>query len=412
VGGWLDGYVDGMLALAEHLDCETRTIIGPWGHYRPATGVPGPTLDHLDLLARWFGHHLRGDDNGVMDLPPLTVFARGAPPYDTEIVSGRWRSEAGWPAHQGRSELKLSDLDHGPVQWSGPQWVGAHAPFWDLAGFTSTDSSEDDSVSMHFTTRPLRDDLEILGTPVVRARVTTDRPVGLLAARLVAVDPDGVGHLISRASRNLVVPVDLSTPVPPTPGEPIDLELALRATSGLIPKGWRLRLSLSGADFSVVWPPPENFTLTVDAARSTLILPLAKPGSETRALDIPASAPPPDAPITWSREVTEWEVIATAGGHTLRRWRGGTASMPERVALDYDTDQNWTVTVLDQEPLVEARTEARTALSREGWSVETIGSIQIVAGTAFEVRVELSAKHDENEIFHRVWEESIPRQWV
>jgi hypothetical protein len=86
--------------------------------------------------------------------------------------------------------------------------------------------------------------------------------------------------------------------------------------------------------------------------------------------------------------------------------------MPERVALDYDTDQNWTVRVLDQEPLVEARTEARTALSREGWSVETIGSIQIVAGTAFEVRVELSAKHDENEIFHRVWEESIPRQWV
>jgi len=44
IGGWLDGYVDGMLALAEHLTCPTRTVIGPWGHYRPATGLPAPTL--------------------------------------------------------------------------------------------------------------------------------------------------------------------------------------------------------------------------------------------------------------------------------------------------------------------------------------------------------------------------------
>ncbi len=69
IGGWLDGYVDGMLALSEHLTCPTRTVIGPWGHRRPATGVPRPTFDHLDLLARWFGHHLRGDSNGVMEMP-------------------------------------------------------------------------------------------------------------------------------------------------------------------------------------------------------------------------------------------------------------------------------------------------------------------------------------------------------
>src|SRR5680860_1087290 len=28
IGGWLDGYVDGMLAMAEHLTCPTRTVIG------------------------------------------------------------------------------------------------------------------------------------------------------------------------------------------------------------------------------------------------------------------------------------------------------------------------------------------------------------------------------------------------
>ena len=412
VGGWLDGYVDGMLALAQNLKCETRTIIGPWGHYRPATGVPEPTLDHLDLLARWFGHHLRGDDNGVMDMPSLTVFARGAPPYDGDVVPGRWRLEAGWPANDQLRVLKLADLDHGPLRWSGPQWVGSHAPFWDRAGLPGADSSEDDALSMHFTTAPLTEDLEILGAPVLRARVTTDQPVGLIAARLLAVDLAGVGHLICRASRNLTFPDDLSTPVRPTPDEPVDLDLHLPATSASIPKGWRLRLSLAGADFPVVWPPPQRFTLTVDPRKSSLTLPLAKPDAESRSLDIPASPPPPPAPITWAREVSDWAVTADAGTHTLFRRRGGTASMPERAGLTYQTDQHWTVTVLDEEPVIEARTEARVALARDEWSVETIGSIEITGGDAFEIRVELAASHDGNEVFHRVWEESIPRRWV
>ncbi len=117
---------------------------------------------------------------------------------------------------------------------------------------------------------------------MVTVTVSTDREVGLVAARLVAVDPDGRGHLICRGSRNLVFPRDLTSPVPPVPGEPLEVTFPLLATSAVIPAGWRLRLALAGADFPVVWPPRERFTLTLDPARSSLSLPVVDQQARVR----------------------------------------------------------------------------------------------------------------------------------
>lgn len=413
IGGWLDGYVDGMVALAEHLTCETRTVIGPWGHYRPATGVPTPTLDHLELLARWFGFHLRGDDNDVMDLAPVTAFIRDTPPLDGDEVSGKWRAEAGWPAHDSTLSITLGDLAHESLQWSGPQWVGSHAPFWDRGGFPSNDSTPDDTVSMNFTTDPLPEQIEILGSPVVTARLTTSRECGLLAARLIAVDPDGVGHLICRGSRNLRFPADLSTPVPPVPGESMTITFSLLATSVSIPVGWRLRLAMAGADFPVVWPPAERFTLDLDAASSTLDLPLVTKPSEDRVIEIPMAPAYRGAPVESLRDISEWTVSADVGSHTLRRVRGSTDHMPGRADLTYRSDQWWTVTVDDEDPAsMRLATEASVALHRPGWSVESRGRIEIEGGPSFETRVELVAVHDNVEIFRRTWKERIPRIWA
>lgn len=414
IGGWLDGYVDGMLALAEHLSCETRTVIGPWGHYRPATGVPAPTLDHLDLLERWFGHHLRSDDNGVMqDLAPVTVFVRTSPPHDGEFVAGVWRAESRWPAHDAERRLVLADLDHDRTEWSGPQWVGSHAPFWDRGGFPSHDSGPDDSVSMSFTTAPLDEPLEILGSPQVTVRVTTDHPFGLLAARLVMVDPEGRGHLICRGSRNLAFPDDLSSPRAPEPGSPMNLTFRLLATSAVVPAGWRIRLALAGADFPVVWPPPGMFTLRVDPEGSALQLPIVSSRRQDRVRDIPMAPEPPPAPVTSLRSVSEWEVTADGDSRTFRRLRGDTDRLPERSNLTCESDQWWTVTVRDDDPAsMRLVTEARVALSRPGWSVETRGRIEMAGGSMIETVVELVALRDEAEVFRRRWEQSVQREWA
>lgn len=407
VGGWLDGYVDGMVELSSVLGCPTRTIVGPWGHFRPATGVPAPTLDHYDLMFRWFAHHLRGDDNRLMeDLAPITYFERAAPPYDVDRVVGVWRQLEAWPGTEGSVEHPLSEMVHGDLDWSGPQWVGSHAPFWDRGGFPSGDSRADDDASMCFETAPMPADLVILGSPRLKLRVATDQEVGLVAARLIAVDPEGTGHLICRGSRNLAFPVDLSDPSPPAPGQPIDVEVVLPPTSATVPAGWRLRLAIAGADFPVVWPPGHGFRLSIDPAASTLTL----PSGRGAVADIEEAGPRPGAPAETTRSEHRWDVTKDGAVTTFRHSSASTEIQPDLV---YTTDQWWELGILDEDPgSLTAETESTLTLSSDGWSVTTIGGMRIAGATDFTVTIELRALHDGAEVFHRTWTELIPRLWA
>jgi predicted acyl esterase len=423
IGGWVDGYVDGMLALAENLECPTRTVIGPWGHYRPATGVPSPTLDHLDLLARWFGHHLRGDDNGVMDMPPLTLFIRTGAPYDgpTEPPfsdppsEGHWRAESSWPpADATILETDLAALEHGATTWSGPQWVGLHAPAWDRAGIGSSDSTEDDALSVCFETGLLTTPFEILGTPEVEVTVMSDKSVGMVAARLIAVSPDGTGHLISRGNRNLVFPLDLSTPTPLVPDQAVTTRFPLMATSAVVPAGWRVRLALSGADFPVVWPPGERVTLSFDPGRSRLILPTVPRRAPETHLSIPTSPSPPSPPGVEGEEHMTKSVERSASGVTYRRTRSSTESQPERAGLTMTSEETWTISVEHDDPAsTRVRSDAEVGMGRPGWAVTTRGSLELSADAEFfHLEIDLTALHGDAVMFSRTWTEHIPREWA
>ena len=414
IGGWLDGYVDGMLEMAEHLTCPTRTVIGPWGHYRPATGVPAPTLDHFELLARWFGHHLRGDDNGVMDMPAATLYIQ-QPSNDPVRVPGRWRTESAWPPPDAEAlEFNLGELEHDATAWEGPQWVGVHAPSWDRAAVVVTPSDADDGASVTFETAPLDQLLEILGTVEVEVTVASDQAVGVVAARLVAVDPDGATVLLTRGNRNLAFQADLSEPVPVEPGVPITVRFPLLACSALVPPGWTLRLALSGADFPVVWAPGRRFRLTFDPAGSRLILPTVPARPAESWIEVPEATNHPAAPVETVRSVSERTVERGDGRTMCRRTVGGTEVQPTRGDLTYDSDQTWTVEVPDADPAgTTATSVSEMRLERPDWSVAAWGRLAINGDAeAFHVEVELRASHDGTEVFKRTWQESIPRKWA
>jgi predicted acyl esterase len=423
IGGWVDGYVDGMLALAENLSCPTRTVIGPWGHYRPATGVPAPTLDHLDLLARWFGHHLRGDDNAVMDMPALTVFVRTEPPYDGPTESpfndppttGYWRSESSWPPPDVTTQVTpLDEMEHETTTWSGPQWVGLHAPAWDRAGIGSADSADDDAHSVCFETAPLTASFEILGTPVVEVTVTSDKSVGMVAARLIAVSPDGVGHLITRGNRNLVFPVDLANPTRLVATQPVTVRFPLMATSAVLPVGWRIRLALAGADFPVVWPPGEKAELYFDSARSHLILPTVPSRVPETTLSIPASPPPPSPPGSESDEAGDTSVERRGELVTYQRKRSSTEYQPERAELTMTSEETWTISVADDDPAsTRVRSLAQVEMRRPDWAVATKGSLELSADADyFHLSIGLTALHDGEVVFSRTCTDDVPREWA
>ena len=416
IGGWLDGYIDGMVALAEHLTCPTRLVVGPWGHYRPATGVPGPTLDHFDLLTRWFAHHLRGDANGVMEeLPAALVYVHTQPSNDPVSAPGRWRCEPEWPP----ADLEWRRHDVAAVAgsgatWSGPEWVGSHAPAWDRAGLEVLPSMSDDDASVVFEVGPFPDPFEILGAPEVGVAVASDGPAGMVAARLVAVSPEGDTFLVSRGNRNMAFPEDLSDAMAVVPGQWVDLRFPLLACSVTIPPGWFLRLAVAGADFPVVWPPGRRVRLSIDPDGSALLLPVVPPRSDDRWVDLPEAGPAPEPPV---------EVTSSNSSRTIRREKGVSRlhrslehaeRQPTRENLEYSAHQEWTVEVADDDPATTAVSSSCTMRLRRGdWEVTTVGRLGMTADAAqFHVRIELVASLGEQEVFSRTWTESVPRRWA
>ena len=93
------------------------------------------------------------------------------------------------------------------------------------------------------------------------------------------------------------VPVRIAASTEPIdPNTPISVCFPLMATSAVMPAGWRLRLALSGADFPVVWPPGERFTLSVDPSSSKMRLPTVPARGDESKVSIPFPDPLPQPP--------------------------------------------------------------------------------------------------------------------
>lgn len=294
VAGWADGYTNIALRAYEAMSCPRRVIIGPWAHMSTETSIPGPNIDLVPELIRWFSRWLRDERNGIDEEPPIAVFARRStrPDPDLAEMRGGWRSEPTWPAERLRPELWRPEgggrdrIDvEGDVGVAA--WIScAGKPPWG----PPEDQREDDERSLVYDWGPLEDELEVLGHPRVRLTVTSPHPVAFLSARLCDVFPDGTSALAGRGVLNLTHRHGHDAPVPLEPGAPTSVEIELEATSWIFEPGHRVRLALSGADWPNTWPPPQGGTLEIERASVELELPVLQGGSPSAP---PEFAPPP-----------------------------------------------------------------------------------------------------------------------
>ena len=99
IGGWMDSYVDPVLRMHERCSAPRRSLIGNWVHSYPDDAYPGPNLDWLHEMVRFFDHWLKGIDNGVMDEPGFVVFRHEyAPPEPfPQAWPGEWLALETWP---------------------------------------------------------------------------------------------------------------------------------------------------------------------------------------------------------------------------------------------------------------------------------------------------------------------------
>jgi putative CocE/NonD family hydrolase len=334
VAGWADGYTNIALRGFEALTCPKRAVIGPWAHMSTQTSLPGPHIDLVPELIRWFGHWLRDDDNGIDVEPPVVVFARRStrPAHDLAEMRGEWRAEETWPparltertlspAGTGSDEIVVRG-DTGRTAWIS---CAGRLPWGQPA-----DQRPDDAFSLAYEWEPLEAELDVMGHPRVRLTVTSPVPVAYLSAKLCDVFPDGTSALACRGLLNLAHREGHEAPVALEPGVPTPVEIELEATSWIFEPGHRVRLSLAGSDWPNVWPPPAGGSLTIERASIQLRLPVLEGPSGLPAPSLPpptgedAHAPSidePQPPLIWrfEEDIVEHETRAvTAYGSTYR----------------------------------------------------------------------------------------------
>lgn len=421
VAGWADGYRNNTFRTFEALHCPKRLLIGPWSHMPAATSLPGPHVDLVPELIRWFGRWLRDDRNGIDEEPPLVVFSRRStrPAPDLAEMRGEWRSEPAWPpARLVSRELRPSghadDEIHvrGDVGRTG--WLSCAGR---LPWGQPDDQRPDDAFSLVYDWA-LEDELDVMGYPRLRLRVTPEAPVAYLSAKLCDVFPDGTSALVTRGVLNLAHRSGHASPAPLEPGVQTTVELELEATSWIFEAGHRLRLSLAGADWPNVWPPPAGGTLRVDRSSVLLSLPVLGGPSPAAAPALPpstgkdahaADTDTPQPPVVWrfDHDVLGRETRA----FTSYGWRYA-AELGAEVEEQYDSE----VGVATDDP---GRAWARgTAVYRVRWAeadVRTEARLDLRSDAdAYHVVVdvvaeELGGEIDSGSRMERRFERTIPR---
>lgn len=281
VGGWADGYRNNTFRTFQALECPKRLVVGPWSHMSTATSLPGPHIDLVPELVRWFRHWLGDEENGVEGEPPIQVFVRRStrPEPDLAEMRGAWRSEPGWPLERGRTWVLTPDPSAGtdklPIQGDvgASAWISCAGR---LPWGQPTDQREDDARSLVYEWGPFENEVEILGHAVFAASLESSVPVAFLSAKLCDVFPDGTSTLVTRGLLNLAHRASSTAPEALEPGTPIRIEVELEATSWVFEPGHRIRLSLAGADWPNIWPPPRPGTVTLDRETIALSLPVVE----------------------------------------------------------------------------------------------------------------------------------------
>lgn len=271
IGGWRDGYANAMLRMYQELKGPKKLLMGPWVHSRPHSSVPGPRIDWIHEMARFFGQHLRGESTGFMSEPSLTVYMQEhhKPDRTLDITPGQWRNDRALDTSQsltlhlaeGGRLAKAPDSKQGLDEYDYLATVGTANGYWSAGGMTyylPDDQRADEAYSVVYTSEPQERDLHFLGWPKVVLHASSTAKVVTFVAKLADVGPDGSSALIIDGSLNATRRDSLTDPKPLEPGKVYELNIPILPTGWIVRAGHRIRLAISSSDFPNLWPTPER----------------------------------------------------------------------------------------------------------------------------------------------------------
>jgi hypothetical protein len=287
IGGWADGYVNAVPRLLSGLKAPVKGLVGPWPHDYPHRATPGPRLGFLQMAVAWWDRWLKGRRNAVDAWPAYTAYVQSSVGPSTFYGhrEGRWVGEARWPSPNvspvswllsADGRLAATSPTQGSVIIASPLTTGLGYRRWCPYGDgpeMAADQRGDDAGSAVFESDPLPEPLEILGAAEATLDLASDRPVAMIAARLVDVAPNGSATLVSYGLLNLCHRDGHDRVALLQPGDVFRATVRLNHTGYEFPKGHRIRLSLSSNYWPIAWPSPEPVTLTLVTGAARLDLP-------------------------------------------------------------------------------------------------------------------------------------------
>ncbi len=429
VSGWADGYSNAVFRLLRHLPGPRMGLVGPWSHKYPHLGQPGPAIGFLQESLRWWDQWLKEVDSGITAEPMLRAWMLDSMPPSTAYHQrhGHWISEPAWPSpNVGERVLHFSryrlDAEHDPhdhaMSVQSPLSVGLFAGKW--CSYSATpdlphDQREEDGGALLFTSDPLTEALEILGSPVVELALAADRPVAMVAVRLSDVHPDDKATRVTYGLLNLTHRDGHATPTALEPHREYRVTVRLNDVAQHFPRGHRLRLSLSTSYFPLAWPPPEPVRLTIKTAASRLLLPVRRQRRETLHFDR-AEGSRSGVRTLLSEEHHNWRVVRDLATDTSTLEvidDDGTYRLEDiALAVRREAVERYSYRG-DDFASPSGETRWVRALVRDRWAVRTVTRTRLTCDRGFfHLTAELDAYEGETRVYSQNWDQRIRRLLV
>ncbi|MEO1260774.1 MAG: CocE/NonD family hydrolase [Bacteroidota bacterium] len=279
---WMDaGTATGTLLRLKHYQNPQKVIMMPTSHGGKSHASPFVVADkfvepvpsineQLQLQLDFFDHYLTGKSKGVDDWPTIKYYNFGEESFkssNTWPPEGQTRIKYFLDASQqlnpaapdeprGMDEYRV---DFSASTGSNNRWttqMGKHI-------FNLDHRNAADSLLLTYTTKPLNEDLQITGTPVITLHLSSTHQEGAVFVYLEAVDPQGRSRYVTEGGLLLehrkISAHPFSEDVPyhsfyqadaaPMPvNEMEEISFKLWPTSVLVKKGHSIRIAIAGTD--------------------------------------------------------------------------------------------------------------------------------------------------------------------
>jgi len=282
LASWMDaGTAEGALLRLTNFSNPQKVVLMPTSHGGKSHAspfivsdnviAPVPSKDEqLQLQLDFFNHYLKGKNNSVDDWPTIKYYNFGEEVFKTSDIwppEGQTRMKYFLGSNQ-KMNSKVPDESHGNDEYrvdysastgKNNRWTTQMGK--DILNLDNRNSA--DSLLLIYTTEPLKENLQITGTPFISLQMSSTHAEGAIFVYLEDVDPEGRSRYITegglllehrKLSENPMserIPYhsfNESDAAPMPVNEVEEITFKLWPTSVLIKKGHSIRIAIAGTD--------------------------------------------------------------------------------------------------------------------------------------------------------------------